>query len=84
MEARKYNISFEPENETQLQMVKAFLKSVVKLPFKITKEERKAESPYNPEFVAKIQRGEKQFKNGDYTTFKNTEELKKFYDVNDL
>jgi hypothetical protein len=44
-----------PENEDKLKVVKAFLKAI---------EVDFEKSPYNPEFVAKIKEGEKQFKEG--------------------
>jgi hypothetical protein len=46
-----------PNNKEQLTALKAFMKA-----FKISFEEK--ESPYNPEFVAKVQRGREQIKNG--------------------
>jgi hypothetical protein len=44
-----------PANEGQLKVVKAFLKAI---------EVDFEKSPYNPEFVAKIKEGEKQFREG--------------------
>jgi hypothetical protein len=47
-----------PNNKEQLTALKAFMKA-----FKITFEEEK--SPYNPEFVAKVQEGLEQIKRGE-------------------
>ena len=58
-------IIIHPENKDQLNAVEAILK-VLKVPFKKTKEK----SPYNPEFVAKIKRSERNFSKGKYTTIK--------------
>jgi hypothetical protein len=58
-------IIIHPENKDQLNAVEAILK-VLKVPFNKTKEK----SPYNPEFVAKIKRSEKNFSEGKYTTIK--------------
>ena len=44
-----------PENEDKLKVVKAFLKAIG-----VSFEK----SPYDPDFVAKIKAGEKQFKEG--------------------
>lgn len=44
-----------PPNEDKLKIVKAFLKAI---------EVDFEKSPYNPEFVAKIKEGEKQFREG--------------------
>lgn len=52
----------EPKNRKQLSAIKAFLKA---LDVSFRKEE---ESPYNPEFVAKIKKSEKQFEKGEYIT----------------
>lgn len=46
-----------PKNEEQATALKAFVKAL-KIDFKTEK------SPYNPEFVAKIKRGEEQIKAG--------------------
>ncbi|MGE5429238.1 MAG: DUF2683 family protein [Methylococcaceae bacterium] len=47
----------QPDTKEKLNALKAFLKAL-----KISFEESK--SPYNPEFVAKIKRGEKDIKTG--------------------
>jgi hypothetical protein len=43
-----------PSNENELNIIKAFFEAL-KIKFEVTQE-----SPYNPEFVAKIQRSRKQ------------------------
>ena len=58
-------ITVHPKNKEQLNAVEAVLK-VLKVPFKKSKEK----SPYNPEFVAKIKKGKKNFSEGKYTTIK--------------
>lgn len=50
-------IIVQPDTKEKLDALKAFLKAL-----KISFEETK--SPYNPEFVAKIKRGEKDIKTG--------------------
>lgn len=47
-------------NKNDMQLVEHLVKSL-KIPFEKKKDEK---SPYNPEFVAKIKRGEKEFKDG--------------------
>lgn len=53
-----------PKDQHQLKAIKVILKAS-DIDFK--KEES---SPYNPEFVAKIKKSEKNFKEGKYTTIK--------------
>ena len=50
------------ETPLQERALKALLKAL-EMPYKAQKEER----PYNPEFVAKIERAEKQISEGKYT-----------------
>ena len=50
-------IIVHPKNKEQLSAIKAFIKAL-KIDFTIEK------SPYNPEFVAKIKRGQEQIKAG--------------------
>ncbi len=50
-----------PETTEQLKAIKAFMKAL-KIKFEISKE-----SPYNPEFVAKIEKSRKDFENGNFT-----------------
>lgn len=61
----------EPKNRKELQAIKAVLKAL-DISFR-TKEE----SPYDPEFVAKIKKSEQQVKEGKVTRVKK-EELKSF------
>ncbi len=58
-------LTIHPKDKSQLTAVKAVLK-VLKVPFERAKEE---ESPYNPEFVAKIKRSRKQAKEGKTVTY---------------
>lgn len=50
-------LTLHPKNKEQLAAIKAFIKAL-KIDFTTEK------SPYNPEFVAKIKRGEAQMKEG--------------------
>ena len=63
-------ISYPKTNE-QISALKAFMKAL-KIKFEISKE-----SPYNPEFVEKIQESRKQAKKGKVTRVKR-EELSRF------
>ncbi len=47
------SITIHPQNKEQLTALEIIFKAM-NIPF-----ERKTDSPYNPEFVAKIKRGEK-------------------------
>lgn len=53
-----------PKDKSQLTTVKAVLKAL-KVPF----EKAEEESPYNPEFVAKIRRSQKQAREGKTITY---------------
>lgn len=50
----------QPDSKEKLDAIKAFMTAL-----KISFEEKK--SPYNPEFVAKIQKGEDDIRNGNTT-----------------
>lgn len=49
-----------PETSEQISVIKAIIKAM-KIKFEVTKEEK---SPYNTEFVEKIKRSQKNFKEG--------------------
>ena len=51
-----------PENKKQLKAIKSVMVALN------VRFEKKEESPYDPEFVAKIERGKKDFEEGRYTT----------------
>lgn len=53
------NITAHTNDETQIEAIKAFMKAL-KIKFKLSKKQ----SSYNPEFVKKIQQGDKDVKNG--------------------
>jgi predicted adenine nucleotide alpha hydrolase (AANH) superfamily ATPase len=55
------NITIHPQDESQIEAVKAFMKAL-KIKFEISKDK-----PYNPEFVAKIRKSEKEFEKGEFT-----------------
>ena len=50
-----------PQTDEQVNVIKAFMKAL-KIKFEISKE-----SPNNADFVAKIEKSKKEFKNGDFT-----------------
>ena len=54
------NIKAYPNDSSQLDALKAFMKAL-KIKFEVPKEEVK---PYNPEFVAMIKKGDKEFEQG--------------------
>ena len=54
------NIKAYTVNTSQIDAIKAFMKAL-KIKFEVAKEE---ESPYNPEFVSKIKKGDKEFAEG--------------------
>ena len=54
------NIKAYTADNSQIDAIKAFMKAL-KIKFEVAKE---AESPYNPEFVAKIQKSRKQATEG--------------------
>ncbi len=69
MEAIK--ITAYPSDTSQVEAMKAVMKA-----FKI-KFEIKKEKPYNPEFVAKIQKSRQDYKEGNFVTVEK-ENLKSF------
>jgi hypothetical protein len=62
-----------PKNEEQVKALKAFAKAL-KIEFSIQKGE-KIESPYDPEFVAKINKAEQEIKGGKFVEM-SLEQLK--------
>jgi dsRNA-specific ribonuclease len=54
------NITAHTEDASQIEAIKAVIKAF-KIKYSISKEE---ESPYNPEFVAMIKKGDKEFAEG--------------------
>lgn len=57
-------LTIHPKDKDQLTTVKAVLKAL-KVPFEMAEEE----SPYNPEFAAKIRRSQKQAREGKTITY---------------
>lgn len=53
------NIIAHTNDASQIEAIKAFMKAL-KIKFELSKEQ----SPYNPEFVKKIQEGDEDLKNG--------------------
>ena len=53
------NIKAHTMDASQIEAIKAFMKAL-KIKFELSKEQ----SPYNPEFVKKIEQGDKDLKNG--------------------
>lgn len=58
----KTNIIAHPENASQVEAIKAFMKAL-KIKFEISKD-----NPYDPEFVAKIKKSQQDYKEGKGTT----------------
>ncbi len=56
------NITAYAEDASQIEAIKAVIKAF-KIPYSISKF-KEMEAPYNPEFVAKIQKSRKQAKEG--------------------
>ena len=65
------NITAHPQDDSQVEAVKAFMKAL-KIKFEISKEK-----PYNAEFVAKIKKSKQEFKEGKSTRVKK-EDLQSF------
>lgn len=63
-----------PDSEDKFEALKAFMKAL-KIKFEITKEK-----PYNPEFVAKIEKSRQEFKEGKFTRVKKAD-LQKFLGI---
>jgi len=57
-------ITIHPQSKEQASLFEQLAKAL-NVPF-----EKKEESPYHPEFVAKIKKSEKNFKEGRYTSIK--------------
>jgi hypothetical protein len=54
------NIKAYTESSSQIEAIKAFMKAL-KIKFELSNE---VQSPYNPEYVAKIKQGQEDIKNG--------------------
>ena len=65
------NITAYTEDDSQIEAIKAIMKAL-KIKFEISKEK-----PYNPEFVAKIEKSKQEFKDGKSTRVKK-EDLQSF------
>ena len=50
-----------PQTDEQVNVIKAFM-NALKIKFEISKD-----SPYNADFVAKIEKSKKEFENSDFT-----------------
>jgi hypothetical protein len=61
-------IIVHPDSDDKFEALKAFMRAF-KIKFEITKE-----SPYDPDFVAKILQGDEDFKKGNFKVIK-TEDL---------
>ena len=66
-----------PTNEDELSALKAMVKAL-KIKFEIRSTYDKE---YDSEFVSKINESKQQYKNGDFTTVNNEDELKSFLDI---
>ena len=65
------NIIAHPQDASQVEAVKAFMKAL-KIKFEVSKDQ-----PYNPDFVAKIKKSQKEFEQGNFTRVEK-ENLQKF------
>lgn len=65
------NITIHPEDASQVEAVKAFMKAL-KIKFEVNKDKH-----YNPEFVKKIEKSKEEFKEGKSTRVKK-EDLQNF------
>ncbi len=54
------NITAYTEDASQIEAIKAFMKAL-KIKFELAKE---SDKPYNPEFVAMVKKGDKEFAEG--------------------
>lgn len=70
------NITAYTSDVSQIKAVKAFLKAL-KIQFEITKESKTTSEPYNPEFVAKIEKSKQDYKDGNFITVEK-DDFKKF------
>lgn len=52
-----------PSTDEELSALKAFMKAL-KIKFEVSKQ---TESPYDPDFVAKIEKSKKEFEDGNFT-----------------
>lgn len=67
------NIKAYEATSSQLNAIKALMKAL-KIKFEVTKID---EMPYNPEFVAKVEKSRADYKKGDFVSVEN-ENLKSF------
>lgn len=65
------NIIAYPSDISQIEAIKAVMRAL-KIQFEITKEK-----PYNPEYVAKIQKSRQEYRDGNFITVE-PENLKSF------
>lgn len=65
-------ITINPKNKKELKKIKTVLRAI-----NVDFEE---EVKYSQEFIKEIRESEEQIKNGQYTTLKSKEDLKKFFD----
>ena len=61
-----------PQTMEQVNAIKAFMKAL-KIKFEVSKSE---DETYKPEFVEKIQESKQQYKEGNFSSVNNEEELK--------
>jgi uncharacterized membrane protein (DUF106 family) len=66
------NITAFTQDISQIDAIKAFMKAL-KIKFEI------ADKPYNPEFIAKINKSQQQFQEGKFSTVK-VEDLSQYID----
>jgi len=69
------NITAYTDDSSQIEAIKTVIKAF-KIKYSISKA-KEVESPYNPEFVAKIRKSRQQVEQGDVTRVKK-EDIQKF------
>ena len=69
------NITAYTEDASQIAAIKALI-TALKIKYTISKV-KDTETPYNPKFVAKIEKSRREFQEGNFTSVKK-EELSKF------
>ena len=74
IEIEAIDIKAYPTDASQMVALKAFMRAM-KIKFTVKKEK-----PYDPKFVAKIEKSRQEFKTGKFTRVKK-EDLKKFLGV---
>ncbi len=71
------NITAYTDDDAQIEAIKAIFKAM-KIKFELSRDtDASSKSPYNADFVAKVQQSKREYKNGDYVSV-DKEDLKSF------